>query len=85
MARLKHLKLLPVLFLGLLMAGCATTRSPSLYIPPSDSKIRTFEKPPATVIRLPVTFTLPRWSVLAKIPRLGNLSNFISEFLQQSV
>ena len=60
MARTLPFQLLSWVLAGLFLAGCATTR-PSLYIPPSDSKNRNFDPPPATVIRVPVRVTLPRW------------------------
>ncbi len=71
---------LPVLLLGLLLTGCATTNRPSIYIPPSDSKIRTFEAPPAAVIRLPVTFSMPHWGSLAQLPGWNDLSKTITDF-----
>ena len=61
------------------MTGCATTH-PSIYIPPSDSKNRSFEPPPATVIRLPVTFSIPRWGTLTKLPMWGGLTKTIMDF-----
>lgn len=58
-------RFLPILIAVIFLTGCATSR-PSLYIIPSDSKKRTFEPPPATVIRLPVVVTLPRLKDLPK-------------------
>ncbi len=69
MARLKHLNLLPLLFSSLLLAGCATS---SLYILPSDAKVRAFEPPPPAVIRLPV---------MVSFPRLRDLPKSITDFL----
>lgn len=73
MSRQKHLTLLPLLFLSLLLGGCATS---SLYIPPSNSKIRSFEPPPPAVIRLPV---------MVSFPRLRDLPRSITDFLNEEV
>ncbi|MGH7739285.1 MAG: DUF4403 family protein [bacterium] len=61
---LSRLFLLFLVLFALGLGGCATV--PNLYIPPSDAKIRAFKPPPPAIIRLPVSVSVPHWTVLSK-------------------